>query len=75
MAKLTPEEVVAKKLMELMKDVTLDLEMVGEKIALTAPVVLHNRLQLIVETAHEQKVKKYDQSKRDNHYEQMRNPR
>jgi len=68
MAKLTPEDVVAKKMLELVKDVTLDLEVVGYTIALISPTILQNRLQLIIETAYEKKRELNDKSIANNIY-------
>jgi hypothetical protein len=68
MAKLTPEDIVAKKMLELVKDVTLDLEVVGYTIALISPTILQNRLQLIIETAYEKKRELNDKSIANNIY-------
>lgn len=53
--KLPPskELVVAKKMLDLMADISLDVSMVGEYLANIYPEILYHRLELAVETAKE----------------------
>lgn len=52
---LTDEEKVANKLGNMVSDLRVDLEMVGEYIAHSQPYVVYNRLQVIAEAAKETK--------------------
>lgn len=49
--RITNEERVAKKLTDLVNDVTLDLDDVGKYMAYLAPTVSINRLSIVVESA------------------------
>jgi hypothetical protein len=51
MAKVSNEEKVASKMVALVNDYTLDLDMVGIYIARQSPILLFNRLQVISESA------------------------
>lgn len=53
--KLTEEEKVANKLGNMVSDLRVDLELVGEYIAYSQPHVVYNRLQVIAEAAKETK--------------------
>ena len=53
--RLTPEERVATNLVNLVRDLTLDLDEVGKQMAINSPTVLVNRLEVIVEVAREEK--------------------
>jgi hypothetical protein len=52
---LTKEHKVAKKITELVSDVTLDLDEVGKTIANAQPTVTYNRVILVAEAAIEEK--------------------
>lgn len=53
--KLTEEEKVANKLGNVISDLRVDLELVGEYMAKSQPYVVYNRLQVIAESAKENK--------------------
>lgn len=57
--KQTKEEVVANKMLELVKDVTLNLDEVGESVADNSPAILYNRLEVVMETARDRKESGY----------------
>jgi hypothetical protein len=61
----TKEEVVAKKLSEIVSDVTLDLDEVGRYMAINTPTILANRLDVIVESARFEKEGQYDRLTHD----------
>jgi hypothetical protein len=50
---LTKEDKVALKMIELVNDLTIDLEKVGEIISDTARNVSYNRIQIVAESAKE----------------------
>lgn len=52
---LTEEEKVAKNIGDVVSDLRVDLERVGEYIANSQPYVVYNRLQVIAESAKETK--------------------
>lgn len=52
---LTDEEKVANKLGNIVADLRVDLELVGEYLAQSQPNVVYNRLQVIAESARETK--------------------
>jgi len=51
----TKEEKVAKILVYSVNDLTLDLDLVGEYVAEISTTVLYNRLDLVMETAREER--------------------
>jgi hypothetical protein len=60
MSKKTNEEKVAVKMIDLVNDMTLDLDMVGRYLGETAPLVLTNRITIVADTARQQKAKQID---------------
>lgn len=60
--RITKEERVAIKLSESVADVTLDLDQVGRALA-TSPTILADRLQVVIESAREEKQGNYDISR------------
>ena len=52
---LTKEQKIAKKMTELVSDVTLDLDEVGKTIANAQPTITYNRIILVAEAAVEEK--------------------
>ena len=56
----TKEEVVARKLSDMVSDVTLDLDEVGRYMAINTPTLLANRLDVIIESARFEKEAQYD---------------
>lgn len=52
---LTKEQKIAKKITELVNDVTLDLDEVGKTIANAHPTITYNRVILLAEAAVEEK--------------------
>lgn len=52
---VTNEQKVAKKITQLVSDVTLDLDEVGKTIANASPTITYNRVILIAEAAVEEK--------------------
>lgn len=63
--KPTQEDKTAQMLVGSVDNLSLDLDEVGVKIARIAPNVLFNRLEVIVESAREEKEKLYERAKRD----------
>ena len=59
--RITKEERVAIKLSESVSDVTLDLDEVGKALA-TSPTILADRLQVVIESAREEKQGNYDRN-------------
>lgn len=57
--KLTPEDKLAMKMIDQVNNLTLDLDQVGITIAQISPSVLFNRLEVIIESAREEKEKQY----------------
>jgi len=53
--RVTEEEKVAMKLGNMVSDLRVDLELVGEYLAKSQPYVVYNRLQVIAESAKETK--------------------
>lgn len=53
--RITDEEKVANKLGNMVSDLRVDLELVGEYLAKSQPYVVYNRLQVIAESAKETK--------------------
>lgn len=53
--RVTDEEKVAMKLGNMVSDLRVDLELVGEYLAKSQPYVVYNRLQVIAESAKETK--------------------
>jgi len=49
--RMTDEEKAAKKILAVVNDFTLDLDMTGKYIAENASAVLYNRLMVVVESA------------------------
>jgi hypothetical protein len=52
---VTDEEKVANKMGNIISDLRVDLELVGEYLAKSQPYVVYNRLQVIAESAKETK--------------------
>lgn len=57
---ITKEEREVNKLANILSDLRLDLEMMGYYLAMNVSSVVYNRLQIISETAKENKEKDYD---------------
>ena len=57
---VTNEERQVKKLADILSDLRLDLEMMGYYIAINVSSTVYNRLQIISETAKEEKEKDYN---------------
>ena len=53
--RITEEEKVANKMGNIISDLRVDLELVGEYLAKSQPYVVYNRLQVIAESAKETK--------------------
>jgi hypothetical protein len=49
----TKEELIANKMIDLVQDVTLNLDEVGVNVAMNSPNVLYNRLEVVMESAKE----------------------
>ena len=60
--RVTKEEKVAKSMIELVNDFTLDLDSVGRYVAEQSHSVLYNRLDTVLDSAQYEKEKLYDQS-------------
>lgn len=58
--RITKEERVAKSLIELVNDFTLDLDQVGRYVAEQSPSVLYNRLDVVADSARDKKEEMYD---------------
>lgn len=58
MAKLTKEEKIAKTMIELVNDLTLDLDSVGRYVGEQASTVTYNRLDLVIDLARDTKEKR-----------------
>jgi hypothetical protein len=58
--RITKEERVAKSLIELVNDFTLDLDSVGRYVAEQSPSVLYNRLDVVADSAKQTKEEIYD---------------
>lgn len=59
----TKEEKVAKSMIELVNDLTLDLDSVGRYVGEQAPTVLYNRLDVIIDSARytkEEQIERYN---------------
>ena len=56
----TREEKVARNMIELVNDFTLDLDAVGRYVGEQASVVLYNRLDTVIEAAYYEKVEQRD---------------
>lgn len=59
--RLTDEEKVAMRLASLVSDLRLDIEQVGEYLAVIAPTVSYNRLITIAESAQYHKEEKHNE--------------
>jgi hypothetical protein len=59
--RLTDEEKVALRLSALVSDLRLDIEQVGEYLAVIAPTVSYNRLITIAQSAQYHKEEKYNE--------------
>ncbi|MGA1590510.1 MAG: hypothetical protein ACO36B_06895 [Methylophilaceae bacterium] len=59
--KLTDEEKVAMRISAIVSDLRLDIEQVGEYLAVIAPSVSYNRLITIAESAQHHKEEKYNE--------------
>ena len=55
--RVTKEEKVAKNMIELVNDLTLDLDSVGRYVGEQASVVLYNRLDTVIDSARYEKEK------------------
>lgn len=60
--RITKEERVAKSIIELVNDLTLDLDSVGRYIAEQSPSVLYNRLDTVIDSAQYEKEQMYDRA-------------
>ena len=58
--RITKDERVAKSLIELVNDFTLDLDSVGRYVAEQSPSVLYNRLDVVADSAKQTKEEIYD---------------
>ncbi len=58
----TKEERVAKSIIELVNDLTLDLDSVGRYVAEQSHSVLYNRLDTVMDSAQFEKEKMYDRA-------------
>lgn len=58
--RITNEEKVARKLIELVNDFTLDLDTVGRYVAEQSPSVLYNRLDVVTDSAQSTKEEMYE---------------
>ena len=58
--RITKEEKVARSLIELVNDLTLDLDSVGRYVAEQSPSVLYNRLDVVADSAKQTKEEIYD---------------
>jgi hypothetical protein len=67
---LTKDQVVAKRIAEMVSDVTLDLDEVGKSIANAHPTVIYNRLVLLTEAAVEEKITERGHSSLNNYLEE-----
>ena len=59
----TKEEKVARSMIELVNDLTLDLDSVGRYVGEQAPTVLYNRLDVIIDSARytkEEQIERYN---------------
>lgn len=65
MAKLTNEDKVAQQIMNSLDKLSLDLDKIGQIIAWSSSTVILNRLEVIVESAIEEKVKRYERDQLD----------
>lgn len=63
--KLTQEDKLAQQLLKSVDNLSVDLDQVGIVIAQIAPSVLFNRLEVILESAREEKERLYVRSQRD----------
>lgn len=63
--RVTKEEKVAKSMIELVNDYTLDLDSVGRYVAEQSHSVLYNRLDTVLDSAQYEKEKLYEQAKRN----------
>jgi hypothetical protein len=57
----TKEEKVAKNMIQLVNDLELDLDMVGQYLGEQAPSVLYNRLDTVIDSARYEKEKLIEQ--------------
>lgn len=61
--KATKEEKVAHSMIELVNDLTLDLDAVGRYVGEQAPVILYNRLDTVIDSARytkEEQIERYN---------------
>lgn len=63
--KPTKEEKVARSLIELVNDYTLDLDSVGRYVAEQSHAVLYNRLDTVIDSAQYEKEQIYDRANRN----------
>jgi hypothetical protein len=57
----TREEKVANTMIELVNDLTLDLDAVGRYVGEQAPIVLYNRLDVVIDSARYTKEEQHEQ--------------
>ena len=69
--RLTDEEKVAMRLSAIVSDLRLDIEQVGEYLAVIAPTVSYNRLITIAESAQYHKEEKYTNEHQYRLFQQM----
>ncbi len=62
--RVTKEEKVAKNMIELVNDLTLDLDSVGRYVAEQSHSILYNRLDTVMDSAQYEKEKMYDNQSR-----------
>ena len=58
--RMTEEEKIAKKLSDIVSDLRVDLDLIGSYLAKIAPTVSYNRLQVIAESAEQEKERMND---------------
>jgi hypothetical protein len=57
---MTQEEKIAKKLSDIVSDVRIDLDLVGQHLARAFPNLTYRRLSIIIEAAEQEKESNYD---------------
>ena len=60
--RLTQEEKVAKAMTDLVRNVDLDLDLVGVYIAQSSSAVINNRLSVVIDSAIEEKERQYERA-------------
>ena len=69
--KATREEAVTKKIIEILSDLRLDLDMVGLYFGKYARLTIYRRLEAVYETAREYR-ERSDEKDRERHYEYIK---